>query len=67
MKLYYSTYGMKQLDVFEALPRLADMGYEGMEIAVTPGWPTEPANMGRGRAQKTSPTSSASSASPRQR
>ena len=45
MKLYYSTYGMKQLDVFEALPRLADMGYEGMEIAVTPGWPTEPANM----------------------
>ena len=45
MKLYYSTYGMKQLDVFGALPRLADMGYEGMEIAVTPGWPTEPANM----------------------
>ena len=45
MKLYYSTYGMKQLNVFEALPRLADMGYEGMEIAVTPGWPTEPANL----------------------
>ena len=45
MKLYYSTYGMKQLDIFEALPRLKDMGYEGMEIAVTPGWPTEPASM----------------------
>ena len=43
MKLYYSTYGMKQLDVFEALPRLADMGYEGMEIAVTPaGRPSRP-------------------------
>ena len=43
MKLYYSTYGMKSLDIFEALPRLRDMGFEGMEIAVTPGWPTEPA------------------------
>jgi inosose dehydratase len=45
VKLYYSTYGMKEQDVFEALPRLADMGYEGMEIAVTPSWPTEPAKM----------------------
>ncbi len=45
MKLYYSTYGMKKLDVFEALPRLKDMGYEGMEIAVSPSWPTEPASM----------------------
>ncbi len=42
MKLYYSTYGMQKLDVFDALPRLHDMGYEGMEIAVTPGWPTDP-------------------------
>ena len=45
MKLYYSTYGMKQLDIFEVLPRLAEMGYEGMEIAVTPSWPTEPARL----------------------
>ena len=42
MKLYYSTYGMQQEDVFSALPRLRDMGYEGMEIAVTPGWATDP-------------------------
>ena len=42
MKLYYSTYGMQELDVFAALPRLRDMGYEGMEIAVTPGWHTDP-------------------------
>ena len=42
MKLYYSTYGMQQEDVFSALPRLRDMGYEGMEIAVTPGWTTDP-------------------------
>ena len=45
MKLYYSTYGMKQLDIFTALPRLKEIGYEGMEIAVTPSWPTEPARM----------------------
>ena len=38
MDLYYSTYGMKDLDVLEALPRLRDMGYRGMEIAVQPGW-----------------------------
>lgn len=45
MKLAYSTYGMQQLDIFEALPRLRDMGYEGIEIAATPGWPTEPARL----------------------
>ena len=45
MNLYYSTYGMKKLDVHQALPRLKDMGYEGMEIAVTPSWPTEPTAM----------------------
>ena len=43
MKLYCSTYGMMQLDIFEALPGLKEMGYEGMEIALTSGWPTEPA------------------------
>lgn len=42
MKLYYSTYGMQKLDIFAALPRLRDMGYEGLEIATTPGWPTAP-------------------------
>ena len=52
MKLYYSTYGMKQLDIFEALPRLKDMGYEGMEIAVTPSWPTEPAAMDQAARKK---------------
>jgi sugar phosphate isomerase/epimerase len=45
MKLVYSTYGMQGLDIFAALPRLRDMGYEGIEIAVTPGWPTEPARL----------------------
>ena len=52
MKHYYSTYGMKQLDAFEALPRLKDMGFEGMEIAVTPGWPTDPQSVDRAARKK---------------
>ena len=52
MKLYYSTYGMKKLDIFKVLPRLKDMGYEGIEIAVTPGWPTEPAAMDQGASKR---------------
>ena len=52
MKLYYSTYGMKQLDAFEALPQLKDMGFEGMEIAVTPGWPTDPQSVDRAARKK---------------
>ena len=45
MYLAYSTYGMKELDIFTALPRLRDMGYQGMEVAVTPSWPTEPSRL----------------------
>lgn len=52
MKLTYSTYGMQKLDIFDALPRLRDMGYEGIEIAATPGWPTEPARLDAGARQR---------------
>ena len=52
MRLYYSTYGMQKLDVFAALPRLRDIGYEGMEIAVTPGWATDPLHFGRAERKK---------------
>ena len=37
MKLGYSNYAMKDLDIFEALPRLKDIGYDAMEIAVRRG------------------------------
>jgi len=40
VKLGYSTYGMRGLDVFEALPRLRSMGYEAMEICVREGGAT---------------------------
>ena len=38
--LGYSTYGMLGLDVFEALPRVRDLGYAAMEICVRSGWST---------------------------
>ena len=37
LKLGYGTYGMHGLDVFEAVPRLRDIGYEAVEICVRDG------------------------------
>lgn len=41
MRLGYCTWGMPKLSMDEALPALAAMGYDGIELAVTPGWSTE--------------------------
>ena len=45
MKLGYSNYAMKGLDIFEALPRLKDIGYDAIEIAVRRGWQTSADNL----------------------
>ncbi len=50
--LGYSTYGMKGLDVFEALPRIRDLGYTAMEICVRSGWSTSPERFGDGLRQR---------------
>jgi len=42
MKLGYGNYGMRGEDVFDALPRLRDIGYEAIELTVSDGWPTAP-------------------------
>jgi len=42
MKLGYGTYAMPTIDIFEALPRLRDIGYEAVEINVGETWPTAP-------------------------
>jgi sugar phosphate isomerase/epimerase len=47
IKLGYGTYGMKGEDVFAAATRLRKIGYEALEIAVCPGWPTAPGNLDR--------------------
>ena len=47
MKFGYSSYPFKKLDVFECLPRLKEIGYEAMEIAIRDGWPTSPDKIDR--------------------
>ncbi len=41
MRIAYSTWGMPKVAIEEALPAIAAMGYQGAELAVTPGWSTE--------------------------
>jgi len=41
MRIGYCTWGMMKVDIEEALPAIAHIGYQGIELAVTPGWPTE--------------------------
>jgi inosose dehydratase len=40
MKLGYSTWGMPTLSIDQAVERIASLGYDGLEIAVLPGWTT---------------------------
>lgn len=41
MKIGYSTWGMPGVPLSEAIPRLAQMGYTGVEITVIPGYASE--------------------------
>jgi sugar phosphate isomerase/epimerase len=40
MRISYCTWGMMTVDIEEAVPAIAKVGYHGMELAVTPRWPT---------------------------
>ena len=41
MRISYCTWGMREIPIEEALPAVAEIGYQGIELAVTRGWPTE--------------------------
>lgn len=54
MKIGYGVYGMKSIDIFEALPRLREIGYEMVELCAASGWGAEPAQLSaRDRARLT--------------
>ena len=42
MKIGYGTYAMQTENIFHALPRLCDIGYEALEINTGDDWPTAP-------------------------
>ena len=41
MRISYCTWGMKTVDIETLVPAIAEIGYQGIELAVTSGWPTE--------------------------
>ena len=41
MRIGFSTWGMRRVPIDDALLAIADMGFQGVELSVAPGWPTE--------------------------
>ncbi len=52
MRIGYCTWGMKNVGMEEAIPAVAGIGYSGIELAVTPGWPTELASLDTARRRR---------------
>ena len=40
MRIGYCSWGMMKVDIEKVIPAVAKIGYHGLELAVTPGWPT---------------------------
>lgn len=41
----FGTYGLPNEDIFEAIPRLARIGYQAVELTIAEGWPTAPGRL----------------------
>lgn len=41
MRISYCTWGMKQVQIEDAIPAVARIGYRAIELSVLPQWPTE--------------------------
>ena len=46
-RIAYGTYGMPKEDFLEAIPRLSEIGYEGLEICVGEAYPTAPQKLSK--------------------
>jgi inosose dehydratase len=42
VKIHASTYAMQTLDIVSAIEHLRTIGYDGSELCLMPGWPSEP-------------------------
>jgi sugar phosphate isomerase/epimerase len=47
MKLSYSTWGMQTTPIDDAVRHCAALGFDGLELTVIPGWPTDAATLDR--------------------
>ncbi len=45
MKLSYSTWGMQTTPIDQAVRHCAALGFDGLELTIVPGWPTDAATM----------------------
>ena len=52
MKIGYGTYAMQTKNIFDALPRLREIGYEAIEISTGDDWHTAPHKFDRSSRQK---------------
>jgi inosose dehydratase len=52
MRIGYCTWGTKTIDIEQLIPAIAKIGYQGIELAVTPGWPTELYSLHAARRQR---------------
>lgn len=41
MRISYCTWGMRDVAIDQVIPAVAEIGYHGIELAVTPGFPTD--------------------------
>lgn len=52
MKLSYSTWGMQTTPIDVAVRHCAELGFDGLELTVIPGWPTDAAKLDRAERQR---------------
>lgn len=52
MRIGYCSWGMMKVDIEEVVPAVAKIGYDGLELAVTPGWPTALETLDKSKRQR---------------